>query len=300
MSSKGSGDRIGLVLSMCIFGTIGIVRRYIPYSSAMVAFFRGAIASVVLIMIHLLRRRRLDRAMIRENIWLLLGSGALIGIDWIVLFEAYRHTSVSVATVCYYMAPIFTIIASPIVLHEGITLKKALCAVFAMLGMVLVSGVLETGVTGMKGVLIGLASALLYAVIVLMNKKLSGLDAIDRTLFQMWPAALAVLPYWLLTDSPKAVSMDARGILLLLEVGTLNTALPYILYLGSLSTVPAQTAALFSYIDPAIALLLSALILSERMSVLGIAGVMLVFGSAMASEMNLGAFGRKAGKRSPA
>lgn len=156
-----TGGSLQIIVAMLIFGVIGLVRRGIPYSSAMVAFFRGFIASVVLIVIRLFNRKGFDIKAIRKNLVLLLVSGAMIGFNWILLFEAYRYTTISVATICYYMSPIFTIIASPFTLKEKITTRKAICVFIALVGMVFVSGVIETGFSGIKGALLGLTAALL-------------------------------------------------------------------------------------------------------------------------------------------
>ena len=162
-------ENLKIVTSMLIFGTIGLVRRNIPYSSAMIAFFRGAIAAIILLVLKLIRRQSLDehsfdeteKAAIKRNILPLAISGAMIGINWILLFEAYRFTTIAVATISYYMAPVFTIIASIFMLKEKLTTRKTICVAVALTGMVFVSGVLETGISGIKGVLLGLGAALL-------------------------------------------------------------------------------------------------------------------------------------------
>ncbi len=278
-------DRLNIILSMLIFGTVGLVRRSIPYSSAMIAFVRGAVATVILLLVHALRRRPFDRANLMANMAKLIVSGAMIGFNWILLFEAYRFTSVSVATVCYYMAPIFTILLSPLALKERITVKKGLCVAIAFLGMVFVSGVIQDGISGLKGVLLALGAAVLYACVVIINKKMHNVSGIDRTIFQMGPAALAVLPYWLLTDDLAAIQFDWTAVLMLAVAGIVNTALAYELYFKSIERVPAQSAALFSYIDPIVAILLSAVVLKESMGALSAVGVVLVIGAAMVSEL---------------
>ncbi|MBR2282629.1 MAG: EamA family transporter [Spirochaetales bacterium] len=284
---SGTRGRIGIVTSMLIFGIIGLVRRGIPYSSAMVAFFRGAIAAVVLVVLRLFNRKGFDTKAIRRNLVPLLVSGAMIGFNWILLFEAYRYTTISVATICYYMSPIFTIIASPFTLKERLTAKKMVCVLIAMIGMVFVSGVIETGFSGAKGALLGLAAALLYSGDVTINKRMKGVEGIDRAIFQMIPAALAVLPYWLLTDNLKELTFDPVGVGLIVFAGVVATALCYSLYFSGIQVVPAQTAAILSYIDPVVAVLASAVILKEGMSLLTGIGVVMVIGAAMMSEVDI-------------
>ncbi len=288
MDERGAKARI--VISMVIFGTIGLVRRMIPYSSAMIAFFRGLIATLVLLGIHKAKGRRFDWPKLRANMVLLVVSGAMIGFNWILLFESYRFTTVSIATVCYYMAPIFTILVSPFTLKERITARKAICAVIAMLGLVMVSGVIggsEKGSDNLKGVLLGLAAAALYATVVNINKKIKDVGGMDRTIFQMGPAAIAVLPYWLLTDNLTSMEFIPSAAAMLLVAGLVNTAIAYDLYFGSIEHLSAQTAALMSYIDPVVAILLSALVLNEAMDTVTIIGVVLIIGAAVVSEIHM-------------
>lgn len=274
-----------IVITMIIFGTIGLLRRSIPFSSSMIAFFRGFIAVVVLIVLRLLDRSDFDLPAIRKNLIPLAVSGAFIGVNWILLFEAYRFTTIAVATISYYMAPMFTILASFFLLKEKLTFRKSICVLTAFIGVFLVSGVLETGISGIKGVLLSLAAALLYSGDVTINKLIKGVDGRDRTIIQMGAAALIVLPYWLLTDNPANITFEPVPILLLLAAGTICTALPYSLYFTAIQLVPAQSAAILSYIDPAVAVLLSAFVLNEGMSLPTIFGIILVLGAAIVSEL---------------
>ena len=278
------GGKLKITVSMLIFATIGLLRRAMPYSSAMISFFRGFLAMLILIALRFFNRSGLDKDAIRKNFLPLFVSGAMIGINWILLFEAYRFTTIAVATISYYMAPVFTIIASAIILKEELTLRKTICVAAALLGMVFVSGVMETGISGIKGVLLSLGAALLYSGDVIINKKVKGVDGIDRTIIQMGAAAIAVLPYWLLTDNLSAIELSPKPILLLLAACVICTALPYYLYFTAIQVVPAQTAAILSYIDPIVAVLLSALLLKESMSALTLIGVILVIGAALVSE----------------
>lgn len=275
-----------LTLSMIIFGTIGIFRRLIPLSSGLVAMSRGLIGVLFLLLVMRLRGDGMDRAAVRRKLPLLCLSGAAIGVNWILLFEAYNYTSVATATLCYYLAPMFVILASPLVLREKLTLRKLACVSAALLGMVFVSGVLEaSGGAGLKGVLLGLGAAVLYASVVLMNKQLGDVPAYDRTIVQLGSSAAVLLPYVLLVEEVSIEAFTPGVIALLLVVGIVHTGIAYALYFGSLMQLKAQTAAILSYIDPVVAVLLSALVLREHMSLLSGLGAVLVLGAAIVSEL---------------
>ena len=173
---KNYHQRLALLAAMTIFGTIGVFRRFIPLPSGAIALVRAVIGALVLLGFLLLKRQKLSTLAIRRNFLPLLLSGVCLGFNWVLLFEAYKYTSVAVATLAYYMAPILLIFAAPFFLGERLTPKKGLCAAGALFGMVLVSGVLETGIGNAKelrGIVMGLVAAVLYAAIVLMNKKMT-------------------------------------------------------------------------------------------------------------------------------
>ena len=287
MFTTEKSSRNALIFSMCIFGTIGILRRFIPLSSSLIALVRGVVGAAFLILLVLIRREKADWAAVKRNGWMLVFSGTAIGFNWILLFEAYNYTSVATATLCYYLAPILVILAAPMVLGEKLTAKKAVCALTALIGMVLVSGILESGFEGipeLKGVLFGLGAAVLYASVILMNKKMKPISAYDKTIFQLVLASAALVPYVLLTENWGSVQITALSAFLLMVTGVVHTGLTYWMYFGSMAKLKAQTVALLSYIDPILAIVLSMVVLKEPMSILSAIGAVMILGAAYISE----------------
>lgn len=278
-------QRFNLIFSMVIFGTIGLVRRGILLPSAMVALVRGALGAGVLFLAALAGKRERDTTALKKAMPLLALSGAVIGLNWIALFEAYRYTTVSVATVCYYMQPVFVVLLSAPLLKEKLTGRKVLCVLVSLVGLVLVSGVLETGFSGLTGVLFGLAAAALYATVILINKKIQGLQPMDRTSYQLLFAALVSLPYVLLTEDLSALTWDARSVILLIVAGVFHTGFAYTLYFGAMTHLSAQTCALMSYIDPIVAVILSVVVLREALTLPAAIGVILVLGATVWGEV---------------
>lgn len=279
---------VSLIFSMCVFGTIGIFRKYIPLSSGVLAMARGFIGAAFLLLVIGIRKGKISGAAIKRNLFLLVVSGICIGFNWILLFEAYRYTTVATATLCYYLAPIFVIMVSPIVLKERISFKKLVCVLAALVGMVLVSGVLDAGFSGfaeLMGVLLGVGAAVLYACVILMNKKIKDISAYDKTIVQLICAAAVLVPYVLLTGELREAVWTLQSVGLVLVVGILHTGISYALYFGSMSHLKAQTVAIFSYIDPAVAIILSAVILKEHMNGLTMLGAIMILGAAIVSEM---------------
>ena len=277
-----------LIFSVSVFGTIGIFVRWIGLPSSVIALVRGAVGAAILLLLARFRHAPIDRAALRCRWQLLLLSAAMMSFNWITLFEAYRYTTVATATLCYYMAPIFVTLISPVLLRERLTARKLLCVFLALAGMVFVSGVPQSGLPGpseAKGILLALCSAALYAGVILINKYLAGVPAYDHTLLQLACAAAVMIPYILLTEDLSAMSVTPLGAVLLLIVAVFHTGWCYALYFGSMTVLSAQTVALFSYIDPIVAILLSALLLREPLGWSGILGAALVLGSTLVSEL---------------
>ena len=285
---KETNAKVSLILAMTIFGTIGIFRKYIPLSSGIVACARGILGVAFLLIFIKIKKLPMNWKMIKKYLKILLISGGFIGLNWVLLFESYRYTSVAVATLCYYMAPIFVMIVSPFLLKEKLTVKKAICVLIALLGMVFVSGVLDGGISGafeLKGILFGLGAAALYASVVMMNQRLSEVPTYDKTIMQLGAAAAVLVPYILAVEDLSAVTITPLIIIMLLIVGVVHTGIAYALYFGSMNGLKAQTVALFSYIDPIVAIILSALFLKEPMTVYSGIGAVLVLGATMISEL---------------
>ncbi|MBQ2747835.1 MAG: EamA family transporter [Firmicutes bacterium] len=277
-----------LISAMFIWGTIGIFRKYIPLPSSTLAFVRGFIGTIFLILLILVKREKIQWSAVKANLFMLIASGAFIGFNWILLFESYRYTSVATATLCYYMAPIIVILASPFILREKLTVKKLICVAVALSGMVLVSGVIGVEFTGageFKGIFFGLGAALFYATVMLMNQKIRNIPAYDKTIMQLASAAIVVLPYTLLTEDLTGITYTPFIILMILILGIVHTGIAYALYFGSMDNLKAQTIALFSYIDPITAIILSATLLREGMGAMEAVGAVLVLGATIVSEL---------------
>ena len=285
---RETNAKVSLILAMVIFGTIGIFRKYIPLPSGIVACARGILGVAFLLVFIKIKKIKMDRESIKKHLWILLVSGGFIGLNWVLLFESYRYTSVAVATLCYYMAPIFVMIVSPFLLKEKLTVKKVLCVIVALIGMVFVSGVLDGGISDvseMKGILFGLGAAALYATVIMMNQKLREVPTYDKTIMQLGAAAVVLIPYILFVEDLSAVVLTPLIVFMLIIVGVVHTGIAYALYFGSMNGLKAQTVALFSYIDPIVAIILSAMFLKEPMTIYSAIGAVLVLGATMISEL---------------
>jgi drug/metabolite transporter (DMT)-like permease len=237
-----------------------------------------------------LRKKPLSFSSIKKNLPYLCLSGIAIGFNWILLFESYRYTSVAVSTLCYYMAPIIVIVASPFLLRERLTIKKIVCVLVALLGMICISGIgneTANAESNYKGILLGLGAAVLYASVMLLNKKLEDIGSFDKTILQLFIAALTMIPYNIVIWEPITQPVTLLTIVLLVTVGAIHTGFAYYLYFGAMEHLNAQSIAITSYIDPLVAVVASVLLLHEPITWLSSLGAILILGAAVFSEIPL-------------
>ena len=275
---------------MLIYGTIGLFRRMLPFSSAMIAIMRGIIGSCFLIVYMKIRKKPIRLKNAANEVPLVLFIGALIGVNWIFLFEAYNYTTVAIATLCYYMAPVFVIIAAVFVLGERMTVKKIISILLSVIGMILISKTgmhPESDTLDIRGILFGLLAAALYAAVILLSKKIKKMGVYERTILQLLSAAFVLIPYQLVTDGIVIQGTPISWGLMII-IGIVHTGIAYLLYFGSLTALPTQTVALFSYIDPVTAVLLSAFLLREPLGLSGVLGTILILGAALINELAVG------------
>ena len=285
-----------LLLSMIIFGTLGPFVRNISVSSGELALYRAVLAELIIAVFLLCTGQKIPFSAIKRELPLLLISGAAIGINWILLFEAYKYTTVSVATLSYYFAPVIVTAVCPFLFREKLTGKQILCFCMSTVGIVLITGVgnVSGGEKNMIGILFGLSAAVFYAAAVLLNKFIKNTEAIHRTFLQFLAAIFVLLPYVLLSDGDQLKNLNGIGWISLLLVGIVHTGVAYCMYFSSLRHLPGQEAAILSYVDPLVAVLISVTVLQETMTLAQIVGGILILGFTLWNEIPSGK--RKTGK----
>ncbi len=277
--------RIQLITSMAIFGTLAPFVRNIAVSSGELALYRAVLAALLIGTYLLVTKQRIPVKQLGRDLWLLLASGMAMGLNWVLLFQAYQYTTVSVATLSYYFAPVIVTLVSPVLFRERLTGKQLLCFAMSTLGLVLITGIgsLE-GSTHLLGIAFGLGAAVFYATVMLLNKFIKQVGGIHRTFLQFLAAIVILVPYVLCTDGITLGGLDSFGWVNLLIVGLVHTGITYCMYFSALKELPGQKAAILSYIDPLVAVAISVIILHEPMTALQAVGAALILGFTLWNE----------------
>lgn len=271
------------VLSLLIFGTNGIVASHISLGSTGIVLFRTVIGSLFLLVL-LLASKHAPRFSLMKGQWRwIFISGASMGLSWILLFEAYRRVGVGTATLVYYLGPVMVMAAAPFLFREKVTVFKIIGIGGAIVGMALVN---FSGMSGgfSVGLLCGLLSAVLYAVMILGNKKVNLLSGLERTWIQLVIAGMVVIADAVVTKA-DVFTVTGSQLIPLFILGVVNTGVACYLYFSSMHRLPAGSVAMCSYIDPLSALCFSAIFLGERMGPLQLIGAALILGGAAFGEL---------------
>lgn len=281
--------RVCLILAMLCFGTIGYFVDKIPLKSGEIALYR-AVSAVLLIGLYMLfTKQKISSDISKKDLLLLFLSGVLIGINWILLFEAYNYTTVSVATLSYYFAPVIVTVGAAILFGEKMSLKRWICVGGSAVGLAILTGLGDTANSNqhIKGIAFGLCAAVFYASVVLLNKYIKGADGIQRTFLQFSSATAVLLPYVLLTGGINIGTLAPTEIASMLTVGFLHTGIAYCLYFTAIKKIPGQQVSVLSYIDPLVAVIVSVSFMSELLSVLHIIGGVLILGFTLLNEIKI-------------
>ena len=274
------------VAAMLIFGSNGVFASMLDMSGAQLVLMRTLIGGAVLLIIILISRSRTPTEVLIREKWRLLFAGVCLGANWALLFEAYNLMNVSLATLTYYTAPVLVLVLAPFVLKERQNSLAYVGMLVVVVGMLLVVGTDfgEGGVT-VTGLVVGLGSAVFYAMLMLVNKKISGVSGLNLTFIEIIIAAAILLPYVFATSGGVPLPTDARGIFALLFLCTVNTGFACWLYFSSMNRLPAKAVALMGYFDPVSALVFSAVFLDERLSTVQFIGAVLVLAGALVGQL---------------
>jgi RarD protein len=271
---------------MIIFGTMGLVVRYIDLSSSETALLSSSIGCLFLMIVFFMRKKTIPWKLVKANACILFFSGIALGGNWMFLYQAYDHTTLTNATLGYYFAPVFVMILSPVILKEQLPTKKIICIGVAIVGMVMIvgNGVSASGTEDLLGIFFGLLAAACYAALMLLNKFIRLMGRLEITIIQLGITALLLLPYVFFTEGFGIFGVSKSSVPFIIILGIVNTGIGFWLFFSGMEKLKGQSIAMLSYVDPFVAILISAVILQEHMTIVQMLGGTLLLGSTFISE----------------
>lgn len=284
---RKSGNKFIFILAMLIFGSIGLFVRKIPIPSLHIAFIRSFVGTFVMISIYVFLKKKIDREAVLRNRYNLLFGGAFLGINWILLFEAYKNTTITSATLAYYMAPILFILLSTVVFRVKLTGIRILTILLAFLGLVVLQMKDVSVMNDMesRGILFGLAAAFFYALVIIFNRRMRSISGMDRTFMELFLSLLVLSVYMLFTGEFAAFYIPLEALPYALILGIVHTGLAYYLYFSTVDRLDSQYVALLSYMDPLSAIVFSVILLGEVFYFNMAMGALLILGASILFDL---------------
>lgn len=274
---------ISYILALLLFGSNGIIASYIELSSMEIVLYRTFIGSLLLAVLFLLKRNRFTFYRNKKHFGFLVLSGMAMGASWMFLYEAYRQIGVSIASLLYYCGPVIVMALAPVVFKEKLTRRKLIGFAAVLIGIVLVNGSLASDGSNLFGIVCGILSAVMYSFMVIFNKKAFGISGLENSMLQLAISCMTVAVV-MFCRGGFAVQIPRGSILPLVFLGMVNTGIGCYLYFSKLEKLPVQSVSILGYIEPLSAVLLSVLILQEKMSIVQLIGAVCVLGGAVFAE----------------
>lgn len=268
------------ILALLLFGTNGIVASRIALSSYEIVLLRTMIGSLLLIALFLLNKGHFQFYRRKKDFLFLAISGMAMGISWMFLYEAYQQIGVSLSSLLYYCGPVIVMALSPLLFREKLTLPKIFGFALVLLGLVLVNGNIVGDTQSHWGILCGILSAVMYAFMVICNKKAVQITGMENATLQLTVSFLTVAVF---VTAVKGIQVDATSADLpwILLLGLVNTGIGCYFFFSSINDLPVQTVAICGYLEPLSAVVFSVLLLKESMSLAQVIGAVLIIGGAV-------------------
>ncbi|MFC6286848.1 DMT family transporter [Nocardioides sp. GCM10027113] len=267
-----------LVLAMVLSGTIGFFVVESEASPQTVAFARCLVGAAVLGLWCLARGHLRHTGLTRASLGLVVAGGVFLVANWVLLFAAYGHTSIGVATVSYHVQPFLVVLLAPLLLREALAWRQLGWVALGFGGLVLIAQPWAEPLSGGygRGMLEAVGAAALYALATLLVKKVSGVRPHVIALVQLAVGAVLLLP---LSDLSELASLDA--VPWLVTLGVVHTAVMYVLMYDSYPRLRTPTIAFLGFVYPVVAVAVDALVYDELLSTAQVGGAALILGAAV-------------------
>lgn len=274
------------LFSLILFGSNGTIASFIALNSRQTVLLRTLIGSLFLLFLFLISGKKFTFYKHKKQFAFLAISGMAMGGSWMFLYEAYRRIGVGISSLLYYCGPIIVIALSPILFKERLTVNKIIGFIIVFCGVVLLNINTFDKSGNTFGVICGLLSAVLYAFMIIFNKKATDIVGFENSLLQLFFAFFTVAVFVGITAGYN-FKIPTESIIPILILGLLNTGVGCYFYFSSITNLKVQTVAVCGYLEPLSAVMFSAFILKEKLLTMQILGIFLIINGAILCECKI-------------
>ncbi|WP_313327322.1 DMT family transporter [Stutzerimonas balearica] len=263
---------LSIHLGALMFGLSGIFSKLAGSAPLMITFGRGAFAVAILLLVALLLPRSGERPDLRRCLGLAAG-GLLLGAHWLTFFIAVKVAGVGIATLGFASFPAFTVLLEGVLFRERTRPAEYAMVGLVCIGLLLVTPSFELASTATNGLLYGVLSGLLFALVSLLNRAVTrGIDPVQSALWQNLTIALVLLPF----AGPAVTSVPPRDWLWIALLGILCTGLAHSLFVASLKVLKARTTSVIFALEPVYGIAIAWWLFAEQPSLRMLAGGALI------------------------
>ena len=270
-------------IAVLLFGLAGLFAKWIHLPAIGITFGRVFFSSMAL-GIYILVRKQSIRIANGKDLFFLLCAGVILALHWWAFLESIQLSTVAIGTITFASFPLFVTFLEPLLYHQKLKRRNVILAIVILIGVVITipEFSLENHIS--LGILIGMISALAYAVLTVMNKRIvEKYNSVLMAFYEQATAAVVLLPFVI---SAK-LQPSFTDIALLLFLGVITTALAHTLFISSLKALPAQLAGICSSMETVYGILFAMLFLGEIPSVREITGAVIIIGAVIAAQMQM-------------
>ena len=232
-----------------MYGMNGIMASYIALSSHEIVFTRTLIGSLLLIAIFVFIREKVHLLKNKKDTLCLIISGIAMGTSWMFLYEAYQRIGVSIASLAYYCGPVIVMILAPVLFSEQLTWAKVAGFLAVLVGMFCVNSQAINEVNTTWGLFCGIMSAVMYAFMVIFNKKAKSITGLENSMWQLLTSFLTVAVF-VGVKQGFVIHIESGNWIPILILGIFNTGIGCYFYFSSIGNLPVQTVAICGYLEP--------------------------------------------------
>lgn len=287
MKNKINIHFIYILLAAAFWGIAGIYVRILEktsFSQMGIVFGRSFFTAIVLALFIFLKDKKLFKIKFKDIPFFV---GAAVFSIILFNFSYYKTmslTSLSVAAVLLYTAPFFVVIMSVFLFKERLDFKKAVACIIAFVGCLFVSGIFDSqNRITLPAIIFGLLTGFGYALYTIFSRVLinKGYDTFTITFYTFLFSAIFCLPLINITNTFSVMFSSKTVLITIVLMAIFNTVIPYILYTKGLLGVEASVAPIIATLEPVVATVTGILIYSEKLTVSGAVGIVLVLGSVL-------------------
>lgn len=268
---------IKLSIAMTIFGSIGFFSPLTGLPSMELVFVRCISATVFLTAYWLISGHYKREKWQRKEMTTIVIGGIFLVLNWIFFFASFEKTAITVAISIYNLAPILVLVIGWIFFKDRIKWIGVGAVMFAFIGTVLISGIrpsdLMSGIS-VAGPIYALIAACLYALVIITGKYIKHASPYLVTIIQTFIGVLMLLPF---VHYSFFTHLTAANWFYSIFTGVVHTGIVYILFYGSIRSLPTPVISALTYLDPLVAILLDVLITGFVPTFLQILGIVMIF-----------------------